>query len=400
MYKTPQDTDETLVSASDTEARSPGLSDDDSGISVESQEHQQPRMMNKLFASKKSSPPSPRGLPVSSSSSSPDSSDDKDSCSIDKSKIPEASVFDSHCHLEFISKRFRREVTLEECCQLDGENLGSKFYGCIVNYCQPHHWSHGPGQDKLSPQLRSALEDKRIGLSLGVHPHFADRMTDERWRQLETLVADPGYYSTLRVTALGECGLDYSWKNTVPKDVQKQVFLRQLRLALKNKLPIVLHIREAEADGLAVLQEAEVPEDYPMHRHCFGGSVKEALDWMKRYPQSKIGVTGLVTYSHAHQVSQVVHSLGLDHLVLETDAPYFTPLMAKKNLENCSFPGQVIHVAARVAEIKKKTLEEVLEANLKNCRQIYSRYFERRQLKKSSSNVVASITDQLKTNIS
>merc|ERR1712107_609794 len=81
---------------------------------------------------------------------------------------------------------------------------------------------------------------------------------------------------------------------------------------------------------------------------------------MKRYPQSKIGVTGLVTYSYAQQVPQVFHSLSLDHLVLETDAPYFTPLMAKKNLENCSFPGQVAHVAAKVAEIKRTSLKVIL----------------------------------------
>ena len=99
---------------------------------------------------------------------------------------------------------------------------------------------------------------------------------------------------------------------------------------------------------------------------------------METYPSSKIGVTGLVTYSYAWQVCQVVHALSLDSLVLETDAPYFVPQKARKYQENASFPGQVIHVAAKVAEIKKVPLKAVLEANLDNCRQIYSRYFERR----------------------
>lgn len=95
---------------------------------------------------------------------------------------------------------------------------------------------------------------------------------------------------------------------------------------------------------------------------------------MEIYPRSKIGVTGLVTYSNAWQMSQVVHSLSLDSLVLETDAPYFVPQKARKYQENCSFPGQVIHVAAKVAEIKKVTLVEVLVSNIRNCRQIYKNF--------------------------
>ena len=99
---------------------------------------------------------------------------------------------------------------------------------------------------------------------------------------------------------------------------------------------------------------------------------------MKTYSNSKIGVTGLVTYSYAWQVCQVVHALSLDSLVLETDAPYMVPQKARKYKENVSFPGQVIHVAAKVAEIKKVSLEKVLQTNLDNCKQIYSRYFKER----------------------
>ena len=131
------------------------------------------------------------------------------------------------------------------------------------------------------------------------------------------------------------------------------MFEQQLRLAMECGLPLVLHIRDAEEDGLAVLERAGVPSDYPLHRHCFGSDVRGAETWLEKYPESMIGVTGLITREAASPASLVVANTRLDRLLLETDAPYFLPPMAASNPWNCSFPGHVIHVAAKVAEIKK-----------------------------------------------
>ena len=286
-------------------------------------------------------------------------------------------VMDTHCHLEFIKKRFRRDVSLNECLELDGEGLGSKFHGAIVNFCQPSEWSCGADCDQVTSLLRDSAEDARVGITIGCHPHFADQMSEARWRQLEALVSGSmEKFSWLRVVALGECGLDYSHKNGVSRSVQISVFARQLRLAMKFNLPLVLHIRNAEGDGLEVLDSVGIPSNYPIHRHCFGGDVSAARIWVRRYPRSKIGVTGLVTRKDAADVREVVKDVCLDRILLETDAPYHLPEGVVNSQLKCSFPGYVIHVAREVAKIKRTSVENVLLQNFISCKAIYPRFFE------------------------
>ena len=200
-------------------------------------------------------------------------------------------VFDTHCHYEFIQKRMSKIVSLSECLKLDGEELGDKFVGCIVNYCQPSEWSGGEDHDQLSSLLLSSASDARVGIAIGCHPHFADQMTEQKWKQFESLISKDEY-PNLSIVAVGECGLDNSRKNSVPKIIQFEVFKRQLMLALKYNLPLVLHIRDAMQDGLEVLESVGVPQDYPIHLHCFTSSLEVAHKWLNKYSECKIGFTG------------------------------------------------------------------------------------------------------------
>ena len=102
----------------------------------------------------------------------------------------------------------------------------------------------------------------------------------------------------------------------------------------------------------------------------------DAKTWLSNYSECKLGFTGLVTYSHASQVHKVVEHVDIDRILLETDAPYFLPSGARKNSMNCSFPGHVIYVAAKIAKLKKMTLEQVLIKNILNSKLIYKRFFE------------------------
>jgi len=299
---------------------------------------------------------------------------------IDKEQLFPGSVFDSHCHLDFIYRRLRGEKvfghvqSLQSCLDMDGEELGDKFGGCVANFCHPGDWGQGRSGRLVSDVISDSVKDRRIFLTIGCHPHYADRMQgNNKMDQLAQLVSGRSRYFKGKVVAVGECGLDYSKKNTVPKEIQKQVFADQLKLALKFKLPIVLHIRNAEADGYSVLQTAGVPSSWPMHRHCFTGDWATASTWLDRYPKSKIGVTGLVTYPEAIEVHQVVGSIPLNRLLLETDAPYFLPARTDKNVysSTCALPSHVLHVAAQVAAIKQVQLKVVLEHNLSNIKEIY-----------------------------
>ena len=299
---------------------------------------------------------------------------------VDKNKIAPGAIFDTHCHLEFIRRRFGRDISLGECLEMDGENLGDKFGGAIVNFCQPSEWGQGPGQKQVSALLRNSAKDARVGITIGCHPHFADQMTPARWTQIETLISSPSdEFPWLRVVAVGECGLDYSRKNTVPVQVQKRVFIKQIKLAMKYDIPLVLHIREAELDGLEVMREAGVPKNYPIHRHCFGGDLSMARVWLEEFSECKIGVTNAVNNYFNTNIVKVIQGIEAEKIILETDAPYFVPAIAQPKYPNCSFPSQVVYVAAKVAELKEMTLPMVLEQNVINSQKIYKRFFEARK---------------------
>ena len=117
-------------------------------------------------------------------------------------------------------------------------------------------------------------------------------------------------------------------------------------------MPLVLHIRGAEEEAKELLKRKQVPANYRIHYHCFTGTLKAAEAWLSSYPASKIGLTGLVTFSHAKSVREVASGLPLDKLLLETDAPYFLPWGISKKYYRHEFsqPGHVLHVAAQVEQ--------------------------------------------------
>jgi len=296
----------------------------------------------------------------------------------DWASLGPGSVFDSHCHLDILYHRFRLESNtgsarrLEDSLRLDGEGLDDRFGGCVANFCDPREWARGPQSNKVSDLILGADKEDRVYLSIGVHPHFADRLSPGGLGQLDRLVR--GDNDILKfVVAIGECGLDYSVKNTVDRTLQKKVFFNQLILGMKYNLPLVLHIRDAEEDGYQVLEAAGVPADYQIHRHCFTGDWPAACTWLDKFPASKIGIAGCVTFRGAVHVHQTVRQIPLHRLLLETDAPYFLPVGVDRNLYKFSFsqPGHLVHVAAKVAELKKIPVQEVLAANRRNVTEIY-----------------------------
>ena len=305
------------------------------------------------------------------------------SYSIDRDQLFPGAVFDSHCHLDFVYRRLKGEGlrsvhSLNHCLVIDGEDLGTSFGGCVANFCNPTDWGQGRSGRLVSKDIENSMRDRRVFLTIGCHPHYADRMHGNRTDQLAMLVSGRSQYLPRKVVALGECGLDYSRKNTINKDLQKKVFTDQLKIAMQFKLPLVLHIRDAEADGYEVLEAAGVPKDWPIHRHCFTDGWEEASLWLKRYPASKIGITGIVTYqgiftNGVRKVKEVVRNIPLDRILLETDAPYFLPAKVNRSSYpwSCSLPGHVVHVAAQVAAIKEVSLRTVLEQNLMNVHDVY-----------------------------
>jgi len=150
--------------------------------------------------------------------------------------------------------------------------------------------------------------------AVGVHPHEAKIVDEAGWRELEELVASPG------VVALGECGLDYHYEHS-PKEVQREVFRRQLELAARMRLPVIVHQREAEDEALEILEEAALRQGGVVH--CFSGTREylEAVLGLGLY----VSFGGPVTYPRAENLRELVRLVPDSRLLLETDAPYLAP---------------------------------------------------------------------------
>ncbi|MFJ9387074.1 TatD family hydrolase [Peribacillus sp. NPDC101481] len=194
--------------------------------------------------------------------------------------------------------------------------------------------------------------------AVGWHPVDAIDMTEEDLQWIEELSNHP------KVVAIGEMGLDYHWDKS-PKDVQMEVFRKQIRLAKKVGLPIIIHNREATADIVNILKEEEASRVGGI-MHCFSGSAETALDCINMNFYISLG--GPVTFKNAKKPKEVAAAVPLDRLLIETDCPYLAPhpYRGKRNE-----PSYVKLVAEQIAEIKQLTIEEVSQATTENAKKLF-----------------------------
>lgn len=216
------------------------------------------------------------------------------------------------------------------------------------------------GFDRPTIEKAMELTEKYdfIYASVGWHPVDAIDMTEDDLQWIEELSSHP------KVVALGEMGLDYYWDKS-PKDIQQEVFRKQIRLAKKVKLPIVIHNREATADIVEILKEEGAGEVGGI-MHCFSGSpeiAKECVD-MNFF----ISLGGPVTFKNAKKPKEVADVIPLEKLLIETDCPYLTPhpFRGKRNE-----PSYVKLVAEQIAEIKGLSVEEVAKATTENAKKLF-----------------------------
>ncbi|KMY46171.1 hydrolase TatD [Bacillus sp. FJAT-27916] len=194
--------------------------------------------------------------------------------------------------------------------------------------------------------------------AIGWHPVDAIDLTDSYLEWIEELTAHP------KVVAIGEIGLDYHWDKS-PKDVQQVVFRRQIQLAKKLNLPIIIHNREATEDVVTILEEEGAAEVGGI-MHCFSGSpetAKRCLD-MNFY----ISLGGPVTFKNAIKPKEVAKAVPLDRLLIETDCPYLAPhpYRGKRNE-----PSYVRLVAEQIADLKEVSFEEVAKATTENANRLF-----------------------------
>ncbi|MBT2583827.1 TatD family hydrolase [Planococcus sp. ISL-109] len=193
---------------------------------------------------------------------------------------------------------------------------------------------------------------------VGWHPVDAVDCTTEDLEWIEQLAAHP------KVVGIGETGLDYHWDKS-PKDIQQDIFRKQIQLAKRVGLPIIIHNREATEDVLSILREEDAQEVGGV-MHCFGGSVETARESIDMNFMISLG--GPVTFKNAKKPKQVAAEIPLEYLMIETDAPYLAPHPHRGKRNE---PSYVPLVAEEIARLKELPVEEVAKATTKNAERFY-----------------------------
>ena len=245
-------------------------------------------------------------------------------------------MIDSHCHLND-PKLF---------ADLEGVIARAKAVGVdefIV-----------PGYDLESSIRAVEIADSHDGIYalVGMHPHDAKDYSDEVESKLKELLKND------KVVGIGEIGLDYFYDNS-PREVQKEVFIRQLELAKEAKKPVVIHSRDAFLETFEIIRDYGKGMDGVFH--CFSGSSESAMRVIKELG-FYISLAGPVTFKNAREPLEVATTIPLEFMLIETDCPYLAPhpFRGKQNE-----PGYLPYIVDRIVEVRNESISEVTVANTK-----------------------------------
>jgi TatD DNase family protein len=249
-------------------------------------------------------------------------------------------LIDSHCHLDM--KDFSKDrIQVLERAQRTGIS---------------HMVAIGIDVKSSEAALSLAREYPFISATVGCHPHDADQCNPKELQKLASLALEP------EVVAWGEIGLDY-YRNYSGRENQRKIFKEQLDLAHANKLPVIIHDREAHEEVYALLKKMGEGNGVI---HCFSGDrdLAEAFIDLGYY----ISIPGTVTYKNARLVREVAAAIPLDRMLVETDAPFLAPV-PKRGKRN--EPGFVIYTAREIALLRDISFEAVAKQTTENARALF-----------------------------
>ena len=205
--------------------------------------------------------------------------------------------------------------------------------------------------------VKLAEKYENLYAQVGFHPENIESFDDSSIEKLEDLAKNP------KVVAIGEIGLDYYWQDD-NKDEQKEIFIKQLDLARKLKLPVVIHSRDSVDDCLEILKDYK---DLKVQIHCFSYSYIYLMECMKRGYYISIG--GVVTYKNADNEKNAAINVDLDKLMLETDCPYLSP-EPYRGMRND--PRKIVEVAREIANLRGMKLSKLAKRTSKNAMEFFN----------------------------
>lgn len=217
-----------------------------------------------------------------------------------------------------------------------------------------------PAIDSSYTQSMYELEKaypQNVFLMMGLHPTHVKENYTEELEQLQNQLIQRKF------VAIGEIGIDLYWDKTYLKE-QQIAFRKQIQLAKQYKLPIVIHCREAFDEIFEILEE-EKSSDLLGIFHCFTGDYQQALKAISY--NMMLGIGGVLTYKNA-KIDQFLHRIELDHIVLETDAPYLPPVPHRGKRNESSY---LVHIADKLAEIYNCSIQEIARRTTANSIKIF-----------------------------
>ena len=244
---------------------------------------------------------------------------------------------DSHCHL---TKDYYDNI--EEILKNAKDNNVNRFIN--IGCCS----------DSMKETIKLIHQHENIYGAIGIHPNNSNEFIEEDYKFIEENIKNK------KIIAIGETGLDYHWYPET-KEIQQQLFERFLKLAQKENIPVIIHSRDATLDTINTLKKYKVKGII----HSFSGSYEVAKEYIEM--GFLLGINGVVTFNNCN-LKDVIKKISLEHIVLETDCPYLTPMpdRGKKNE-----PKYIKNIAEFICDIKEISLEELAKITNENLRNLF-----------------------------
>ena len=254
-------------------------------------------------------------------------------------------IIDTHAHYDDEAFDPDREVLLASMQEHGIEKL--------VNVCA--------SIDGLQDTVKLIEKYPFIYGAVGVHPDDAEQMTEETLAEIRRISHMD------KIIAIGEIGLDYYWhKEKKEHEIQQKMFRAQMEIAREEKLPFMIHSRDAAEDTLNIVREYMQGGMYGGIIHCFSYSREIAAEYLNM--GLYLGIGGVVTFKNAKKLRQTVEQISLEHILLETDCPYMAPEPHRGTRNDSS---NLSYVAARIAEIKGVSVQEVEQTTWENACRVF-----------------------------
>ncbi|MFT6633176.1 MAG: TatD DNase family protein [Bacteriovoracaceae bacterium] len=249
-------------------------------------------------------------------------------------------IIETHCHLDYLKVKPLEDILLEA-----QKNGVEKILTIAVE------------PDNFDAVKELAQNNEIVYYSQGIHPHEAKLSTQESLNKIKSRVNEK------KMLAVGEIGLDFHYNNS-PKEIQIEVFKKQLEIAIEFNKPVIIHSRDADEDMITILKEYAPRMNMKGVIHSFTSTIELAKVAISL--GFYLGFNGIITFKNAHNVREAVEICPIDRILLETDSPFLTPI-PHRGKENS--PANLPHILEKVAEIKKiepKTVEEYCYKNSMN----------------------------------